>query len=70
MTITKLNKQAFHDTQYNNYPIGAVYYVQELDDTTKIYHGLIITTQYQLFAEFTRLDDLETWVAREFPSMP
>lgn len=70
MSIHKLTKQSFHDTQYNNFPLGGFYYVQELDDTTNIYHGLIITNQYQLFAEFTRLDDLESWVAREFPSLP
>ena len=70
MKLQKLSKQEFHDTQYNNYPLGAFYYIQELDETVNIYHGLIITNQYQLFAEFTSLPDLEAWAVKEFPDTP
>lgn len=70
MTIHKLTKESFNDTQERNYPIGAFYYTQELDPTTTVYQGLIVTTQYQLFAEFTKLTDLESWATQEFPSMP
>ena len=69
MKLTKLTKQEFHDTQYNNRPLGAFYYIQELDEKTFIFHGLIITNRYQLFAEFTRFDDLENWVKQETPSL-
>jgi hypothetical protein len=69
MKLTKLTKQEFNDTQYQNYPLGAFYYIQSLDDTTFIFHGLLITNRFQLFAEFTRFDDLEDWVRRETPEI-
>jgi hypothetical protein len=65
MKPKQLTKQDFHDTQYNNYPLGAFYYIQELDETTNIYHGLIITNRYQLFAEFTNAPDLAEWAQKE-----
>jgi len=67
MKLTKLTKHQFHDIQYDNRPLGAFYYIQELDEATLIFHGLIITNRYQLFAEFTRFDDLENWVLQETP---
>jgi hypothetical protein len=70
MKLQKLTKQEFNDTQYNNRPIGAFYYIQELDETVNIYHGLIITNRYQLFAEFTNLPDLQDWAIKEFPDIP
>lgn len=70
MKLLKLTKQQFHDTQYNNQPLGAFYYIQELDEMVNIYHGLIITNRYQLFAEFTNLVELEQWAVKEYPDTP
>jgi hypothetical protein len=70
MKATKVTRQEFNDTQFNNFPIGAFYYIQEFEVNPSIYHGLIITNQYQLFGEFMKEEDLFDWVNREFPSLP
>jgi hypothetical protein len=70
MKPNKITRQEFSDVQFNNFPLGAFYYVQEFEISPNIYHGLIITNQYQLFGEFTKEEDLFDWFVREYPSVP
>lgn len=65
MIGVQVTKQEFSDLQNKNYPLGFYYYIQQLDDTTLVYHGLIIATAFQLFAEFTNKEELVEWYNRE-----
>lgn len=65
MSGVQVTKQEFSDLQKKNYPLGLYYYIQQLDDTTLIYHGLIIATAFQLFAEFTSKEELVEWYKQE-----